>query len=142
MEKKQEDFLEVATTVLSNNNKYKAFGNNVAFQLEDMERSQQLLAKKLISEVLFHGQMGNLKMSSTVLLDQLPQQNWQPTYNYMVSPNQQIRYDTHYPQNSSASTNIGSSAATPITRERDEVYQVQSAQRDVRQELGSFLRLD
>lgn len=44
-DKKREQFLDVATTVLGNQNKFRAFGNNVAYQLEEMNRHQQVIAE-------------------------------------------------------------------------------------------------
>lgn len=69
--------MDVATTVLANQNRFRAFGNNVAFQLEDMDRRLQVIAEKFISEVLSHGELGNLKASATILTAQ-PQSNLHP----------------------------------------------------------------
>lgn len=53
LEKKQEQFFDVAKSVLGNQNKFKAFGNNVAFQLDDMDRDQQVIREKLFPMFYF-----------------------------------------------------------------------------------------
>lgn len=73
IEKKKESFLDVATGVLSNQNEYTAFGNSVSYQLKDMEHYQRVIAEKLISDILFHGKLGNLKGNSAVTVE--PDQN-------------------------------------------------------------------
>ncbi|KAG8243233.1 uncharacterized protein LOC124371743 [Homalodisca vitripennis] len=87
-EKKQERFLDTATSVLCNQNKFRAFGNNVGFQLEDMDRQQQVIAEKLISDVLFHGKLGSLKASAAILTEQQPTQRNIPSLNHFMDTNQ------------------------------------------------------
>lgn len=67
IENKKEAFLEVATSVMSQQTSSKAFGNNIAFQLEDLERRQRIIAEKLIGDVLFHAKLGNLTETSSIL---------------------------------------------------------------------------
>lgn len=74
----------MATSVLGSQNKFKAFGNNVAFQLmEDMDRAQQVIAEKLIADVLFYGKLGSLKPSASVTTDQCTD----PKFNNYVEHN-------------------------------------------------------
>lgn len=105
LDKRTELFLDSATSVLSNNNKYRAFGNSVAFQLEDLDRRQQVIAEKLISEVLFHGKLGNLKESATILTAQQSQRTMTSNTNhpypyrsesFSQEPMQPIRYNMQF----------------------------------------------
>lgn len=80
-EKKKENFLDVATSVLTQDSSFRAFGNNVSFQLQDMDRRQRVIAEKLISDVLFHGKLGNLKDHSTIVIQEKIQQPNNPTHN-------------------------------------------------------------
>lgn len=53
----------------------------MAFQLEDMEQHQQVIAKKLIADVLFHGKLGNLTATSSIQTDQPTHHNFHlPTH--------------------------------------------------------------
>lgn len=70
MNKKQENFLDMKTSVLIHRNKFRAFGNNLAFHLKGKDRHQQVIAEKLISGVLFQFKLGNLKVSSIILTEQ------------------------------------------------------------------------
>lgn len=75
-DKKKEAFLETATNALTQLNESKAFGSSVAFQLEDMDRCQKIVAQKLISDILFYGKIGKLNEYSVIQLN-----NSHPPYN-------------------------------------------------------------
>lgn len=77
-EKKSELFLVNATSFLNNQKKFKAFENNIAFQLQYMGRQQQVIAEKLISDVLSHGKLGNLKSCATIKPEQPTQRAMLP----------------------------------------------------------------
>lgn len=100
-DRKKENFLDAATSVLSQNNKFRAFGNSVSFQLEDMDRRQRVIAEKLISDILFHGKLGNLKDYSAVVLEGKNQQRNNTTYNYQQSSsnfmNRHVQSQPYYP---------------------------------------------
>nr|XP_022908175.1 uncharacterized protein LOC111419579 [Onthophagus taurus] len=101
LDKKQENFLDAATTVLTSQNKFRAFGNNVAFQFEDMDRCQRVIAEKLISDVLFYGKLGNLKPYSTVMTEQSNHTNLQSlNYSTQMQPIIQNQYSNQYPHHS------------------------------------------
>lgn len=61
--------METATNALNRLNENQAFGSSVGFQLEDMERRQKIFAQKLISDIVFHGKLGNLNEYSVINLN-------------------------------------------------------------------------
>ncbi|KAG8287818.1 hypothetical protein J6590_074020 [Homalodisca vitripennis] len=71
-DRKKESFLDVATNALNQHvNENQAFGNSIAFQLEDMDRRQKIFAQKLISDALFHGKLGHLNENSVIHLNNI-----------------------------------------------------------------------
>lgn len=68
-DQKKEAFLDTATNALNQLNEYKAFGSSIAFQLEDMDRRQKIIAQKLISDIVFHGKLGNLTEHTIIQLN-------------------------------------------------------------------------
>jgi hypothetical protein len=50
------------------NDRCEIFGSNVAVKLKVMSREQQLLAEKIISEVLFYGELGQLTLHTVKMI--------------------------------------------------------------------------
>ncbi|XP_055907183.1 uncharacterized protein LOC129942337 [Eupeodes corollae] len=49
------------------NDEFDAVGTNVASKLRVMNHTQRIIAEKVISDILFNGQLGNLNISSTLV---------------------------------------------------------------------------
>lgn len=72
-QKKRDQFLDAGLRILQQESDKEniesqeiTFGKNVGQQLKDIEHRQKIIAQKLISDVLFHAQMGNLHETSMI----------------------------------------------------------------------------
>lgn len=75
-------FLEMASVALQAKTKHEPFGESVAADLEAMDNRQCIIAKKLISDVLYHGRLGNLNVNSTLSINDIISHSYSyPLYN-------------------------------------------------------------
>lgn len=77
----------------------KAFGNKIAFQLENLERYQRTVAEKLISDIIYYARLGKLTEMSSISTAVNPKQAFS-TSNFM-QPEMQPRHfqfdQNHHP---------------------------------------------
>lgn len=74
-------FLEMASVALQAKTKHGPFGESVAADLEAMDNHQCIIAKKLISDVLYHGKLGSLNVNSTLSINVPISYSPYPLYN-------------------------------------------------------------
>ncbi|XP_053688423.1 uncharacterized protein LOC128737744 [Sabethes cyaneus] len=65
----KEYIIDAAANLLANHSSSAIFGTYVGRKLEEMDCRQRIIAEKLITDVLFHGKMGNLKETAVVRID-------------------------------------------------------------------------
>lgn len=58
----------INTSMVKHDDEYDAIGINVASKLRSMNHHQRIVAEKLISDVLFSGQLDSLTVSSKLVL--------------------------------------------------------------------------
>lgn len=113
---KKAKFLDIASNELQNRytSKEQAFGDSVAHDLEKMEELQGIIAKKLISEILFNGRMGLLNVGSSITVQPVVQpQNIssysgpQPVPRFQPTAMQPPNIITLYPRNRQPYVNQG-----------------------------------
>lgn len=101
IEKKKECFLDLATKKLSQQTKSTAFGNNVAFQLEDLDRRQRIFAEKIISDALFYANLGKLTETASISLGPNPEPNSRQvsdtSNNFLHASHSQFSPQGHFP---------------------------------------------
>lgn len=68
LRKKQDELIDAARTLLQGtSNQFETFGASVAQQLQTLQPTQQAIAQKLISDVLFFGKLVQLTPAASVL---------------------------------------------------------------------------
>ncbi|CAG9789365.1 unnamed protein product [Diatraea saccharalis] len=90
---KKATFLDVASNELQRRCKEQGFGDSVAHDLEQMDELQCIIAKKIISDVLYNGRMGLLNVQSSLTVQ--PQAVTSHSCPNYKTTNKQLRSRNH-----------------------------------------------
>lgn len=78
--KNQEMLIDAAHKLISQqDNPLEAYGISTGHQLQEMTKTQRIIAEKLISEIIFYGKMDKLTINTSIHLNETTNATWTPS---------------------------------------------------------------